>query len=331
MRRAAAALALALGLLATSAGPAPAAAPRILVFTKTTGFRHDSIPAAIQAVERLGAQNGFAVDATEDAGVFTDAGLARYGAVVFLLTTGDVLDDGQQAAFERYVGAGHGWVGVHSAADTEYDWSWYGGLVGAYFRSHPAIQPAVIDVADPRTISTAALPARWMRTDEWYDFQSNPRGSVHVLATLEESSYDGGQMGADHPIAWWHDYGGGRAWYTGGGHTIESWSEPLFLAHVLGGIEYAIGAGTAKAPAPAIVSLTAAPHGRRVAVVVRYVGCPDCSAVLRVGKLRTMLRTADGVARGTSPPLPRGHTRVFVVLAGKGVRLSASRPVVVGS
>jgi type 1 glutamine amidotransferase len=322
-------LALALGLVAPDGVSAPSATPRLLVFTKTAGFRHDSIPVAIQAVQKLGAQNGFSVDATEDAGMFTDAGLAPYAAVVFLMTTGDVLDDGQQAAFERYIRAGRGWVGVHSAADTEYDWSWYGGLVGAYFRSHPAIQPATIDVADPRTISTTTLPARWMRTDEWYNFQVDPRPSVHVLATLEESSYDGGDMGADHPIAWWHDYDGGRAWYTAGGHTNESWSEPLFLAHVLGGIEYAIGAQLAPAAQPKIISLAATVHARRVRVTVRYTGCDGCTGTLRVGTAHAALSLDDGTGRGTSPRLPRGHARVIVVLSRKRVRLTASRPVLV--
>src|SRR5215467_7432103 len=116
-------LAVALGLPAPEAGSAPPAVPKVLVFTKTTGFRHASIPAAVQAVTTLGENNGFTVDATEDGGAFTDANLARYDAVIFLLTTGDVLDDAQQAAFERYIHAGHGWVGVHSAADTEYDWA----------------------------------------------------------------------------------------------------------------------------------------------------------------------------------------------------------------
>jgi type 1 glutamine amidotransferase len=324
MKRAAV-LAVGLGLLAPGAASAPSATPKILVFTKTTGFRHASIPAAVQAVKTLGANNGFAVDATEDAGAFTDANLTGYDAVVFLLTTGDVLDETQQASFQRYIRAGHGWVGVHSASDTEYDWAWYGALVGAYFRDHPAIQPATIDVADPRN----GLPAKWMRTDEWYNFQSNPRPSVHVLATIEESSYDGGGMGSDHPIAWWHDYDGGRAWYTAGGHTDEAWSEPLFLTHVLSGIEYAIGPQATPAAKPRIASLRATVKARRVTVTVHYSACDACVAELRVGKVRTLLHTSGGVAHGTSPRLALGHTRAVVVLTGVGIRLSASRPVVV--
>jgi len=143
---------------------------------------------------------------------------------------------------ERHIAAGHGFVGVHSAADTEYDWPWYGGLMGAYFASHPDVQPAVVHREDANHPSMASLPDVWVRTDEWYNFQTNPRDTpdIHVLASLDESSYSGGTMG-DHPIAWYQEYAGGRAWYTAGGHTRESYSEPLFLQHLLGGLEYAAG------------------------------------------------------------------------------------------
>jgi len=215
----------------------------ILVFSKTAGFRHDSIPAGIAAIQQLGADNGFTVDTTEDAGAFTDANLEKYAAVVWLSTTGDVLDDDQQAAFERYIRGGGGYVGIHAASDTEYSWAWYGDLVGAYFNSHPANQTATIKVEDPAHPSTAALPARWTRFDEWYNFRTNPRANVHVLASLDESTYSPGTgaMGADHPTAWCHDFDGGRAWYTASGHTIESYAEPDFLAHLLGGIQTAAG------------------------------------------------------------------------------------------
>ncbi|MBV9173733.1 MAG: ThuA domain-containing protein [Chloroflexi bacterium] len=220
----------------------PPASSRVLAFSRTTGFRHDSIPDAIAAIQPLGAQNGLAVDATEDPTVFTDPVLSGYRAVIFLLTTGHILDDGQQAAFERFIASGNGFVGVHSAADTEYDSSWYGGLMGAYFASHPDIQSATIHREDTDHPSTRSLPDLWSRTDEWYNFQTNPRADpdIHVLASLDESTYVGGTMG-DHPIAWYHSYGAGRAWYTAGGHTSESYSEPLFLAHLLGGMEYAAG------------------------------------------------------------------------------------------
>jgi len=213
--------------------------PKVLVFSKTAGYRHASIPDGIAAVQRLGAANQFAVDASEDASLFNDATLAGYKAVIFLCTTGDVLDLNQMSSFQRYIEAGGGFVGIHSASDTEHHWPWYGHLVGAYFRSHPAIQPASVSIEDFTNPSTAFLPANWQRTDEWYNFATNPRGSVHVLATVDENTYSGGTMGSDHPIAWCHLYDGGRAWYTAGGHTIQSYSEPLFQRHILGGIEYA--------------------------------------------------------------------------------------------
>lgn len=214
---------------------------RVLVFSKTAGFRHDSIPDGIAALRRLGEQHHVHVDATEDSSRFTDEQLANYDVVVFLSTTGDILNQEQQRAFERFIRSGRGYVGIHAAADTEYDWPWYGQLVGAYFKSHPAIQPAEILVAERGHPSTTHLPLRWRRTDEWYDYRDNPRGNVHVLMTLNESSYTGGVMGHDHPIAWCHEFDGGRAWYTGGGHTRESFTEPLFLEHILGGLRWAAG------------------------------------------------------------------------------------------
>src|SRR5690606_10691828 len=191
-----------------------------LVFSKTAAFRHGSIPAGIAAIEELGEEHGFEVTATEDAGAFTTENLAQYDVVVWLSTTGDVLNDAQQAAFEQYIQNGGGYAGIHAASDTEYDWPWYGELVGAYFASHPPGTPtATVVVEDPAHPSTHHLPAQWERTDEWYSFRDNPRGDVHVLASLDESSYAVGShaMGPDHPIAWCHDYDGGRSWYTGGG------------------------------------------------------------------------------------------------------------------
>jgi type 1 glutamine amidotransferase len=217
--------------------------PRILVFSATAGFRHDSIPDGVAAVKQLGAQHGFGVDANEDPQSFSDSNLAAYRAVVFLCTTGQLLDDNQRAAFQRFIEAGNGYVGVHSASDTGYHWAWYGGLVGAYFARHPSIQPAELHVEDGTHASTVGLPSTWQRTDEWYDFRTNPRGmdGAHILVTLDESSYSGGLMGDDHPWSWFHEYDGGRAWYTAGGHTRESYTEDLFLRHLLGGIQYAAG------------------------------------------------------------------------------------------
>ncbi|MEU3328648.1 ThuA domain-containing protein [Streptomyces albus] len=245
---AAALLAGAAALPSQAAQPGPESRPgpgaettKVLVFSKTAGFRHDSIPDGIAAVRELGAEHGFTVDATEDARAFTPRRLARYDAVVFLSTTGDVLGKQQQKAFEKYIGDGGGYVGVHAAADTEYDWKWYGGLAGAYFASHPAVQPATMEIEDRGHPATAHLGERWNRTDEWYDYRNSPRGRVHVLASLDESSYTGGAMGEDHPLAWCHEYAGGRAFYTGAGHTKESYADPAFRRHLLGGIRYATG------------------------------------------------------------------------------------------
>ncbi|MGI5523927.1 ThuA domain-containing protein [Micromonospora sp. CA-259024] len=215
----------------------------VLVFSKTAGFRHDSIPTGIAAIQQLGVANGFTVDNSEDGAAFNDANLAKYKAVIWLSTTGDVLNADQQAAFERYVKAGGGYVGIHAASDTEYSWAWYGDLVGAYFANHPQNQQATVKVEDHAHPSTAGLPDRWSRFDEWYNYQTNPRPDVHVLASLDEKSYTAGAgaMGADHPIAWCQDFDGGRSWYTGGGHTRESYAEPEFLSHLLGGIRTAAG------------------------------------------------------------------------------------------
>jgi type 1 glutamine amidotransferase len=224
--------------------PAHAAAFKVLVFSKTAGFRHDSIPTGIQAIRDLGAANDFAVDTTEDSGAFSAANLAQYQAVVFLNTTGDVLNDTQQAAFQTYVNGGGGYVGVHAAADTEYDWPYYGQLMGAWFSNHPAIQQATVRNEDRAHAATAHLGAAWSRTDEWYNYRSNPRPNVRVLQSLDEGSYSGGGMG-DHPITWCRPQSSGRAFYTGLGHTQESYADPNFRTLLLGGIRYAARATNA--------------------------------------------------------------------------------------
>ncbi|MCC9152375.1 ThuA domain-containing protein [Streptomyces parvulus] len=226
-----------------TAPPRAAADPayKILVFSKTAGFRHSSIDDGLAALRDLGTAHNFTVDATEDAGAFTSGNLGQYRAVVFLSTTGDVLDGTQQTAFEQYIQGGGGYVGIHAAADTEYDWPFYDGLAGALFHSHPAVQSATVRVEDRAHDATAHLGRTWQRTDEWYNYRTNPRTTAHVLASLDESSYSGGNMAGDHPISWCKDYRGGRAFYTGGGHTDESFADPAFNRHLLGGIRWAAG------------------------------------------------------------------------------------------
>jgi type 1 glutamine amidotransferase len=214
----------------------------VLVFSRTTGFRHDSIEPGIEAIRRLGKQHEFTVDATEDASAFNSKALQRHAAVIFLSTTGDVLDDGQQRALEQYIRSGHGFVGIHSAADTEYDWPWYGQLVGGWFDGHDAIQDARVIKAHPFGI--AALPDPWIRRDEWYNYKRFVR-DVNVILKLDTATFKGSKHGTDHPIAWYREFDGGRMFYTGFGHTIESYSEPAFLQHLWDGLNYAISGSSA--------------------------------------------------------------------------------------
>jgi type 1 glutamine amidotransferase len=239
-RRALGVVTVALAVLACGSSPPANAADApydVLVFSKTAGFRHDSIPAGLAMIRELGAANNFTVTATEDSAQLTN--LAQYEAVVFLNTTGDVLNAAQQSAFESYIRGGGGYVGIHSAADTEYDWPFYGELVGAYFASHPAIQQATVRVENRAHQATQHLPSAWVRTDEWYNFRTNVRSSARVLATLDESTYSGGSMGADHPHTWCKTVQSGRSFYTGTGHTQASYTEANFRSLVLGGIRYA--------------------------------------------------------------------------------------------
>lgn len=219
--------------------------PRLLVFYKTKGWKHTSIPNGIAAVLKIARENNYRVDTTLNASYFNDDSLKNYDAVIFMSTTGNVLNAEQQASFERYIQAGGGFAGVHSAADTEYDWPWYGNLVGAYFESHPNnsnVREAIIDVLDRNHPASRMLLDHWKRTDEWYNYKKFYTG-IKVLASLDENSYEGGTNGASHPIAWYHEYDGGRAFYTGLGHTEETYSDTLFLRHLAGGIRYAIGTG----------------------------------------------------------------------------------------
>jgi len=220
--------------------PATAKKKRILVFSKTAGFYHQSIPAGIAAIQQLGRENDFEVDTTKNAALFTLKNLKKYAAVVFLSTTGDVFNEEQQAAFEQYIKAGGGYAGIHAATDTEYGWPWYGKLAGAWFISHPAQQVATLNVIKTNTIATRHLPEAWKRKDEWYNFKAiNP--DLKVLIKIDESSYKGGANGDNHPMSWYHDFDGGRSFYTALGHVDESYTDPLFLKHILGGIQYAMG------------------------------------------------------------------------------------------
>lgn len=214
---------------------------RVLVFSKTEGYRHASIPLGKLALMKLGAENNFSVDTTENADAFTAENLKKYAAVIFLSTTGDVLNDEQQKAFEDYYTANHGFVGIHAATDTEYGWPWYGEMIGARFLSHPKIQEARFIVKDKNHQSTRFLKdSVWMHKDELYNFK-DIKPSIKVLITIDEKSYEGGKNGAFHPFSWYQNFEGGRMFYTSMGHTDENYSDPKFLNHLLGGIKYALG------------------------------------------------------------------------------------------
>jgi type 1 glutamine amidotransferase len=244
-------------LVAPLVAAATESPPRVLVFSRTLGYRHDSITNGIAAIRNLGVEHHFTVEATEDAGAFTATNLIRYQAVVLLSVTGDVWDSAEQTALKEYIEGGGGVAAIHGAIfgplACEEKWAWYGELFCCAFTNHCAVQSAMVELADSTHPSTAGLPAHWRRTDEWYNFTGTPRGCARILATVDESTYQGGTMGQDHPIAWCRRVGKGRLWYTAMGHTGSSYAEPLFLRHLYGGIQYALNAPVepaAAAPSP---------------------------------------------------------------------------------
>ena len=213
---------------------------KILVFSKTLEYHHPSISKGIEAIRKLGMEHGFMADTTTDATLFTEKNLKQYNAIVFLSTTGDVLNDVQQEIFKKYIHNGGGFVGIHAATDTEYGWPWYNALIGAYFKNHPKQQEALILVKDSTFIATRHLPTVWKHFDEWYNFKSLQLDHAHILLTVDETSYTGGENGSFHPVSWYQSFEGGRVFYTALGHNDECYEDPLFLNHLLGGIQYAM-------------------------------------------------------------------------------------------
>jgi type 1 glutamine amidotransferase len=212
-----------------------ALAPSVLVYTKTAGFRHKSIEKGVATLRELGTNNGFAITHTEDSLAFSADNLKKYRLVIFLSTTMDVLGPAQEEAFKGYISSGGSYMGIHAAADTEYEWDWYGKLTGAYFKSHPKQQEAKIEVVDRDHPATSHLPEIWTHFDEWYNYK-DISSDIRVLMKLDESSYEGGENNGNHPIAWCQEYAGGRSFYTGLGHTNEAYDDPAFRQHLLGGI-----------------------------------------------------------------------------------------------
>jgi len=214
---------------------------RVLIFSKTNGYRHESIPAGITAIKKLGVENDFLVDATEDSLDINSQNLNRYQAVIFLSTTGKILDKKQKLALQNFMQNGGGFVGIHSATNCETEWPWFVNMIGATFISHPKQQIGKLIVIDKTHPSTESLPSTWERNDEWYNFK-NQNPHINIVMKVDELSYTGGiNTNNDHPISWYHQFNGGRVFYTALGHSIEGYNDPLFLRHLFGGIKYAIG------------------------------------------------------------------------------------------
>ena len=217
----------------------------VLVFSKTSGFRHHSITNGVKAMSELAQENNWDLITTENSDLFTPKFLRHFDVIVFLNSTGDVLNANQQKAFFSFMNAGKGFVGIHAAADCEHDWPWYGELNGAYFRNHPPVQKGtvVIEDLDHPAMAVFAGMKTYIAFDEWYSFENNPRGKVHVLASLDETSIlrannDDWKMG-DHPLIWWQEQNGIRSFYTVFGHTPESFDDPKILKHIADAIEWA--------------------------------------------------------------------------------------------
>jgi type 1 glutamine amidotransferase len=224
------------------------AADRILIFTKTAAYREDNIAPTRLALKNFYTDKGLDVDTSENAALFSDTTLAKYQAIVFLKTSGDALNPAQQTAFEKWFHAGGGFQAIHSALDTEYDWPFYGKLIGgAWYKTLPGDQNTkqTIVIEDTADISTKGLPKRWERTDEIYGFKANPRAAkdpaMHILATVDESTFPKGVAGTDHPMSWYTSYNGGKAWTTAMGHVTAAYSDALFLGHLWGGMQYVLG------------------------------------------------------------------------------------------
>ncbi len=222
---------------------------KALLFTKTAGFHHESINEGVEGIRALAERHSFDLEWQVMTNVFSDEGLKKFDVVIFLNTTGDVLNDKEQAAFERYIKNGGGWVGVHAASDTEYDWEWYTKMVGMMFKIHPSQQTAYLHVEDSNFPGMGRFPKKLLWTDEWYQYQQPALSNdLHFLVSVDEKSYkpyakwgenEGKGMGDFHPMSWYHNYDGGRAFYTGLGHIGAIYSDQTFLDHLYGGIYWA--------------------------------------------------------------------------------------------
>ncbi len=222
-------------------GFAPKKGPvKLLIFSYTQKYRHKSIEPGIVALEKLAKEKGYQTEKSENVNDFTLENLKRFKALIFLNPTGsNIFNDEQKMAFQGYIRNGGGFVGIHAATDCNYEWEWYGKLVGAFFTNHPKIQEAKLNVLKRSHAATKGFPKEWIHKDEWYNFKDF-NTDVNVLISVDETSYTGGKMKDFHPISWYHKFDGGKAFYTALGHTTECYTDKLFLKHIAGGIEYVI-------------------------------------------------------------------------------------------
>jgi len=227
--------------LSAQTNPEKSLQMKVLLFTKTNDYVHESTLKGSAAIIELGKQNHFHVDSTSDAKLINKKNLANYAAVIFYNTSGNILDRNQKEALQEFIRSGKGFSGIHGASNTEYEWEWYGRLIGAFFDEHPKIQPATIKVINNGHISTIHLPDNWIHEDEWYNFRNPDWSGLNVLMVVDESTFSGGKHGDFHPISWYHRFDGGRSWYTALGHDAESFKNPFFAKYILGGILYAAG------------------------------------------------------------------------------------------
>ena len=232
---------------------------KVLLITETAGWHHESISNGITAINELAATHNFEVERQQNAQKITESRLMEFEAVIFLSTTEDIFDDTEQAAFEKYIQSGKGFIGIHAASDTEYQWEWYTKLVGRMFHIHPEQQTATLEIIDHNFPGLEHFPNTLLWTDEWYDFGEEKVDDLNYLVTVDENSFNPAVtwenrdpdetgnmvdrtskgMGAFHPISWYHEFDGGRSFYTALGHIEKVYENPWFLAHLYGGIYYA--------------------------------------------------------------------------------------------
>jgi uncharacterized protein len=221
---------------------------KVFLFTKTAGWHHESIHEGVAAIRKLAERNNFQVDWQENTDFVTEKNLEKYQVIIFLNTTADILNDEQQKAVEKFIQSGKGFVGIHSASDTEYGWPWYTKMVGMMFKIHPEQQTAYLRVLDHNFPGMERFPKKLLWTDEWYEFSAAKSTDLKFLVTVDEKTYNpnakwgdnvGKGMGDFHPISWYHSYDGGRAFYTALGHIPATFSDQTFLDHIYGGIYWA--------------------------------------------------------------------------------------------